>query len=169
MEPCLPGRLQSKAKTLDLAPRELVAELERVRESLGEAPPGMLLVGRREERTLNSWSHNLPSLVKGPERCLLYLHPQDAAARGIEDGAAVTVTSRVGSVTVPARLTEGVMPGVASLPHGYGHDRAGIGMQVAAGHPGASLNDLTDPAEIDSLSGNAVLNGVPVRIEAVAG
>jgi anaerobic selenocysteine-containing dehydrogenase len=169
MEPCLPQRLQSKSKTIDLAPRELVAELERVRESLCEAPPEMLLVGRREERTLNSWSHNLPSLVKGPERCLLYLHPRDAAARGIEDGVAVTVTSRVGVVTVATRLTESVMPGVASLPHGYGHDRTGIGMRVAAEHPGASLNDLTDPAEIDSLSGNAVLNGIPVRVEPAAG
>jgi len=130
-----------------------------------EAPPELVLIGRREARSVNSWSHNLPSLVSGRDRCLLEIHPDDAAERGIADGAPVRVSSRVGSVRVPARLSDALMPGVVSLPHGYGHRREGVELRVAAGCAGASANDLTDPAEIDPVSGNAVLNGVPVCVE----
>jgi anaerobic selenocysteine-containing dehydrogenase len=125
-----------------------------------------VLIGRREARSVNSWSHNLPSLVSGRDRCLLEIHPDDAAARGIEAGAPVRVSSRVGSVQVPAHLSDALMPGVVSLPHGYGHRGDGIALGVAAERAGASMNDLTDPAEIDPVSGNAVLNGIPVSVEA---
>jgi anaerobic selenocysteine-containing dehydrogenase len=165
LQPCLPGRLPARSKRIELAPPELVADMERLRPSLTEARPAMLLIGRRESRTVNSWSHNLPTLVKGPDRCVLQIHPGDAAARGIESGDRVTVTSRVGAVDVPARVTDAIMPGVVSLPHGYGHRGDGIALGVAAEHAGASINDLTDPAEIDPLSGNAVLSGVSVRVE----
>ena len=111
-----------------------------------------------------NWSHNLPSFVKGPARCFLEIHPDDAAALGLSDGAQVQVSSRTGSIQVPVRASDAMMPGVVSLPHGYGHGGKGLRLSVAAQHAGASLNDLTDPAEIDPFSGNAVLNGTPVRI-----
>jgi anaerobic selenocysteine-containing dehydrogenase len=144
---------------------EPIADLARLRASLAEAPPELVLIGRREARSVNSWCHNLPSLVSGRERCLLEIHSDDAAARGIADGAPVRISSRVGSVRVPARVSDALMPDVVSLPHGYGHRGDGIALRVAAGCAGTSMNDLTDPAEIDPLSGNAVLNGVPVRVE----
>ena len=169
MEPCLPDRLPSRSggalRTVDLAPREVIADLARLRKSLDDSPPGLVLIGRREMRTVNSWSHNLPSLVKGPRRCVLQLHPADAEARRIAPGDVVRVTSRVGAVDVPVEITTDVMPGVVVLPHGYGHQGEGVRLSVASQHAGASVNDLTDPAEIDPLSGNAVLNGVPVRVE----
>jgi len=165
MQRCLPDRLPRESKKIELAPRELIADLVRLRASLEEAQPELVLIGRREARSVNSWSHNLPSLVSGRERCLLEIHPDDAAARGIADGSPVRIHSRVGSIQVRARVSDALMPGVVSLPHGYGHRGAGIALRVAAGRAGASMNDLTDPAEIDPLSGNAVLNGVPVRVE----
>jgi anaerobic selenocysteine-containing dehydrogenase len=189
----LPTRSDRKERRIDLAPREIVADMQRLRErfalslarteSRGDATSALsgvergsdpadpkaraslVLIGRREARTVNSWSHNLPSLVTGPTRCVLYIHPADAEAHGIGPGDWVRVSSRVGAVEVPARITDGVMPGVVALPHGYGHGRDGIRLQVATEHPGASMNDLIDPAEIDPLSGNAVLSGVQVRVE----
>jgi len=169
MEPCLPDRLPTRAdgsgRRVDLAPPEIAADLARLRESLVASVPELLLIGRREARTVNSWSHNLPSLVEGPLRCVLYVHPADAAARGIKAGDWVRVTSRVGAVEVPVEVSDRVMRGVVVLPHGYGHSVKGIRLQVAAQHAGASINDLTDPGEIDPLSGTAVLNGVPVNVE----
>lgn len=162
MRPGLPERLPADA--IDLAPRELLEDRTRLLADLQSARPSFTLVGRRETRTINSWSHNLPSFVKGPERCFLEIHPDDAAALGLSDGAQVRVSSRVGSIQVPARSSDAMMPGVVSLPHGYGHGGEGIRLGVAAQHAGASLNDLTDAAEIDPFSGNAVLNGTPVRI-----
>ena len=169
LDPCLPDRLPArsdrKARRIDLAPPELIADMQRLQQRLAQSVPELVLIGRREARTVNSWSHNLPSLVTGPMRCVLSIHPADAEARGIGPDDRVRVTSRVGAVEVPVRFTDSVMPGVVVLPHGYGHRGPGIRLHVAAEHAGVSINDLTDPAEIDPLSGNAVLNGVPVRVE----
>jgi anaerobic selenocysteine-containing dehydrogenase len=169
LEPCLPDRLPTrsdrKERRIDLAPREIIADMARLRDSLMRSPWRLTLIGRREARTVNSWSHNLPTLVTGPTRCFLYIHPADAEAHGIGLGDWVRVSSRVGAVEVPVRITDSVMPGVVVLPHGYGHRGDGIRLSVAAEHAGASFNDLTDPAEIDPLSGNSVLDGVPVRME----
>ncbi len=169
LTPCLPGRLPRRsdgaAPGIDVAPEESVADLARLRARLDEEPAPLLLIGRREMRSVNSWSHNLPSLVKGRLRCTLLVHPADAEAQGIGSGDPVRVTSRVGAVEVPAEVTEEVMPGVVSLPHGYGHGLPGVQLGIAAKHAGASMNDLTDPAEIDPLSGTAVLSGIPVRLE----
>jgi anaerobic selenocysteine-containing dehydrogenase len=172
LRPCLPDRLPVRAdgtaSRIDLAPEELVADLARLRESLKNPVAEMTMIGRRERRTVNSWSHNLPSLVRGRQRCVLHLHPDDARLRHVADGDRVRVTSRVGAVELPVELTDDVMPGVVCLPHGYGHHRDGMGLRVAEQHAGVSANDLTDPAEIDPLSGNAVLNGVPVDVEPCA-
>jgi len=169
LSPCLPDRLPSRADgtgpEIDIAPKEIVADLARLHASLAQTPPPLLLIGRREMRSVNSWSHNLPRLVKGRMRCVLYIHPTDAEAQHICSGDRVKVTSRVGAVEVAAEVTDAVMRGVVSLPHGYGHRAPGIRLRVAAEHAGASFNDLTDPAEIDPLSGTAVLSGVPVRVE----
>jgi anaerobic selenocysteine-containing dehydrogenase len=169
LSPCLPDRLPRRSDRtgpeIDIAPKEIVADLERLRASLAEAPPPLVLIGRREMRSVNSWSHNLPSLVTGRMRCVLHIHPTDAEAHRIRSGDRVRVTSRVGAVEVPAEVTDDVMRGVVSLPHGYGHGAPGIRLKVAAEHAGASINDLTDPAELDPLSGTAVLSGVPVRVE----
>jgi anaerobic selenocysteine-containing dehydrogenase len=177
LQPALPARLFTADRKIHAAPAPLLEDVARLRARLleGEADAGaaaeggfdLLLMGRRQLRSNNSWMHNYPRLMKGRDRCTLLLHPADAAARGIQAGATVRVGSRAGSVEVAAELSEEVMRGVVSLPHGFGHGRAGIGQTVAAAHPGASANDVTDDQLVDALGGNAALNGVPVRVERV--
>ena len=127
----------------------------------------ILLIGRRHVRSNNSWLHNSYRLVKGKPRCTLMLHPDTAAQYGIEDGQDVKVTSRVGSVIVAAEITDELMAGVVSIPHGFGHGRKGVKQKIAQAHAGVSVNDLTDDTLIDELSGNAAVNGVPVQLEAI--
>ena len=173
LEPCLPARLQTKDGKIALAPAALVADVRRLEEKLAaaaQAGDGALeLIGRRELRSNNSWMHNSQRLVKGPVRCTLLMHPADAAARRLADGGLVRITSRVGAVTAPVKISDEVMPGVVSLPHGWGHGRAGVRLAVAAAHPGASINDLTDDQRVDAMSGNASFSGVRVTVEAAAG
>jgi anaerobic selenocysteine-containing dehydrogenase len=175
LRPSLPERLATADGKIHAAPEPLLADAARLRARLldggGDADGGgfdLLLIGRRQLRSNNSWMHNYPRLMKGRDRCTLLLHPADAAARGIADGARVRLGSRAGSVEVAAELSDEVMPGVVSLPHGFGHARPGIRLGVAAEHPGASANDVTDELRLDALGGNAALNGVPVRVEAVS-
>ena len=128
----------------------------------------MRQIGRRDLRSNNSWMHNSYRLVKGRNHCTLLMHPNDAARLGIGDGTRVRVRSRAGLVAVDAELTEDVMPGVVSLPHGWGHDRPGVRLAVASAHAGASINDLTDELAIDALSGNAAFSGVAVAVESLS-
>jgi anaerobic selenocysteine-containing dehydrogenase len=109
--------------------------------------------------------HNLPALVKGKDRCTVWVNPADAERLGLADGARARVTSTVGELTAPVEVTEDIMPGVVSIPHGWGHDAPGVRMRVAAEHAGVNSN-LLAPAEVDPLSGNAVLNGIPVEVRA---
>jgi anaerobic selenocysteine-containing dehydrogenase len=156
-------------RRITLAPETLVADLPRLEDALGRASNGGLtLIGRRALRSNNSWMHNSLRLVKGPVGCTLLMHPEDAAARGLSDGKRVKVRSRVGEVEVPLQVTDEMARGVVSLPHGWGHTRQGANLSVAAAHAGASINDITDPAHIDVLSGNAGLSGVPVEVVAAA-
>jgi anaerobic selenocysteine-containing dehydrogenase len=129
--------------------------------------PSLSLIGRRHVRSNNSWMHNSHRLVKGKPRCTLLIHPFDATARGIVDGAAVRVTSRVGRVQVAAEVTSDIQPGVVCLPHGWGHGRPGVRLAVASAHAGVSINDLVDDQQVDALTGTAVLNGTPVEVAAV--
>ncbi|MEV6206103.1 molybdopterin oxidoreductase family protein [Kitasatospora sp. NPDC051914] len=168
LRPRLPEVLRTPSGRIELCPEPLAADLDRLRAALPERRDGLVLVGRRHLRSNNSWLHNLPALTRGSNRCTLHLHPEDAAALGLADGDTARVRSRTGEVTAPVELTEDVMPGVVSLPHGWGHDRPGTRMQVAAAVPGVNVNRLTDPGAVDPLSGTAVLNGVPVRIERAA-
>jgi anaerobic selenocysteine-containing dehydrogenase len=165
LDRALPERLPSRSRRIDLAPEDLIADLSRLRRSLDEPPPKLQLIGRREPRSVNSWCHNLPTLMRGRRGCFLLVHPSDADAAGIEDGGRARLSSRAGSIEVTVQTTDAVMPGVVCLPHGHGHGQPGTRLKLAAEHAGVSMNDLTDPAEIDPLSGNAVLSAVPVSIE----
>jgi anaerobic selenocysteine-containing dehydrogenase len=155
-----------KLKHVKLAPEIYLKDLVRLEAALDKpAPGGLVLIGRRALRSNNSWMHNSLRLVKGPPGCVLLMHPDDAAARGLANGAQVRVQSRAGMVEVPVGVSDDVLRGVVSLPHGWGHAREGTAMGVAAAHAGASLNDLTDELSIDALSGNAAFSGVPVSVE----
>ena len=165
LEPSLPRRLYTKTRRIELAPGRLVEDLKRLRLGL-EAPTNgrLALIGRRELRSNNSWMHNSERLVKGKERCTLLMHPQDASARGLSDGECVRVASRAGVVEAPLELSDEMRPGVVSLPHGWGHRRAGTRLRVAEARPGVSFNDLSDEGLVDPLCGTARLNDVPVEV-----
>jgi len=168
LQPVLPGRLRTSDRTVRLAPPVLMADVARLEALLDDpAPPNgtLSLIGRRELRSNNSWMHNAERLMKGDDRCTLLMHPHDAATRTLADGAQVRVRSRVGEVQVPLQVTDAVMPGVVSLPHGFGHAVSGVQLRVASQHPGASINDLTDDQRVDATIGTAVLNGVEVEVE----
>ena len=168
LEPVFPERLRTRSGKVEAAPAELVADLARL-ESLvvWEASElDLRLIGRRQVRTNNSWLHNVPMLMRGKERCTLLMHPSDASERGLAAGELVRVQSRVGSVEVPLEPSETMMPGVVSLPHGFGHGRQGTRLSVAGRSPGASINTLTDASEVDPVGGTAVLTGTPVRVDA---
>jgi anaerobic selenocysteine-containing dehydrogenase len=169
LAPRVPEVLRTSSGRIELAPDLVMDDLARLADTLDRPAVGLLLVGRRHVRSNNSWMHNLPMLAKGPARCTLQLHPEDASAYGLSDGALARVSSRVGSVVAPVEVTDAIAPGVASLPHGWGHDQAGTQMSVAAERPGANSNILTDEMALDPLSGTAVLNGIPIEIEAVPG
>ena len=168
LQPLMPGRLLTASGRVNLLPELLVNDLARVRESFAQEPDeGLLLIGRRHLRSNNSWLHNAERLMKGRERCALLMHPETAQSLGLENGAIVRVESRVGAVNVPLEVTEDIAPRVVSLPHGFGHTRAGAQLDVAARYAGVSINDLTDNLRVDELTGNAAFSGVPVRVMAV--
>lgn len=167
MVPRVPEILRTPSGRIELAPAPLVDDLVRLAAAIDElAARRLVLVGRRHLRSNNSWMHNIPVLVKGKARCTLQVHPDDAAELGLVDGAAATITSRVGSVTAPVEVTDGIRPGVVSLPHGWGHDVAGAQLRVAAEHAGVNSNVLSDDRALDPLSGTSVLNGIPVEVVA---
>ncbi len=167
LEPCLTERMSPDRGHITLAPEAFVGDVQRLRTHLDAPVPKLVLIGRRQLRSNNSWMHNSRRLTKGKDRCTVLVHPTDAEERGIVDGDAVELTSRVGAVRATAQLSDTMMPGVVSLPHGWGHDRPGTRLGVAGERPGVSANDLTDEQVVDAISGNAVLNGVPVRLCAV--
>lgn len=168
LQPCLPQRLFHADKRIRVAIPEMLADLQRANSELlaAEPAPGLKLIGRRHVRSNNSWMHNYHRLVKGRPRCTLLMHPDDVQALGLADGQKVRVQSRVGKVEVMLEQSDCMMPGVVSLPHGWGHDRKGIRMGTATEHAGVSVNDLTDERHIDPVSGNNALNGVPVEVRA---
>ncbi|HEY7347724.1 MAG TPA: molybdopterin oxidoreductase family protein [Ktedonobacterales bacterium] len=168
LQPRIPEVLRTSSGKIELAPAALVADVEHLRASLDRANGGMLLIGRRDLRSNNSWMHNLHILAKGKNRCTLHVHPTDAARLGLVEGEAACVTSSAGSVEVPVEITDSIMPGVISLPHGWGHNQPGSQLAIAAQNPGVNTNMLTSEQCTDALSGNAVLNGIPVTVRAMA-
>jgi len=165
----LPDRLKTPDKTIDIAPDEFVGDLVRLAaEPAAQSGTHLRLIGRRHVRSNNSWLHNSARLVKGADRCTLLIHPDDARARNLGDGGMAEVSSRTGSVQLKVEVTDDMMPGTVSIPHGWGHSLPGIRMGVAQAHAGVSINDLTDETAMDPLSGNAALSGVPVEVRGVA-
>jgi anaerobic selenocysteine-containing dehydrogenase len=168
LEPRIPGVLRTPSGKVELAPGPLLADVPRLRAAMDEhRDGGMLLVGRRDLRSNNSWMHNLPKLVSGPPRCTAHVHPDDAARLGLADGEPARVVSRVGAIEIPVEVTDDVMPGVVSIPHGWGHAVDGVELSVAREHAGVNTNVLTDGALVEPLSGTAVLNGIPVELAPV--
>jgi anaerobic selenocysteine-containing dehydrogenase len=172
LEPRVPEILRTPTGRIDMAPPELVADVDRLSGAIATAERAvatgqLLLVGRRHLRSNNSWMHNIEVLVKGRARCTLQVHPDDAAALGLVDGGTACVTSRVGQVEAPVEITDAIRPGVVSLPHGWGHDMAGAQLRVAAGRAGVNANVLADHEALDPLSGTSVLNAIPVTVSAL--
>jgi anaerobic selenocysteine-containing dehydrogenase len=163
----LPDVLRTPSGRIELVPEEIVADVPRLQAELdGAARNGhMVLIGRRQLRSNNSWMHNLPALMKGKDRCTLQVHPDDADRLGLADGASARVSSTAGELFAPVEVTEDIMPGVVSIPHGWGHDAPGVRMAVASEHAGVNSN-LLAPVEVDAPSGNAVLNGIEVEVTA---
>ncbi|HEX2576315.1 MAG TPA: molybdopterin dinucleotide binding domain-containing protein, partial [Aquihabitans sp.] len=168
LEPRLPDVLRTPSGLIELDAEPLLADLGRLAATLDRPVPEVVLVGRRHLRSNNSWMHNLEVLVKGRPRCTLHVHPDDAARWGLVDGEVACVTGRVGALEAVVEVTEGIRAGVVSLPHGWGHDAPGTRMAVAGRHAGVNANVVADELVVDELSGNAVLNAIPVTVAPVA-
>jgi anaerobic selenocysteine-containing dehydrogenase len=164
LEPRIPDVLTTESGRIELAPPALLDALPALEEELSAPVPAVVLVGRRHLRTNNSWSHNVPSLGRGRTLCVLQVHPDDAAGNGLTDGGRARVTSSAGSVEADVEVTEDLRPGVVSLPHGFGHDLEGVELRLARSRGGPNSNVLTDRFALDTISGNAVLNGIPVEL-----
>ncbi|GGL50443.1 dehydrogenase [Streptomyces anthocyanicus] len=169
LRPRLPQPLKTRSGKVELLPAPIAADLPRLARARDARPAGLVLVGRRHLRSNNSWMHNVPALTGGSNRCTLHVHPEDAARLGLRGAQPVRVTGPGGAVTAPAEVTDAVRPGVVSLPHGWGHDRPGTRQTHAATDPGVNVNQLLDGSALDPLSGNAVLNGVPVTLTPLTG
>ncbi|MGP4001500.1 molybdopterin-dependent oxidoreductase [Streptomyces sp. 8N706] len=167
LAPRIPQLLKTRSGKVELCPEPIVSDVPRLLGALAERPDGLVLVGRRHLRSNNSWMHNVPALTGGSNRCTLQVHPEDAARLGLTDGGAAMVKGDGGEVRAPVEVTDAVRTGVVSLPHGWGHDRPGTRLNVAAADAGANVNQLLDGSLLDPLSGTAVLNGFPVQVAPV--
>ncbi len=165
LEPRIPEVLRTPSGAIELAPALLVDDVSRARADLARPVPELVIVGRRQLRSNNSWMHNLPTLAKGPFRCVALVHSADAQRLGLADGGRARIANGGRSIEVVVEISDEMMPGVVSLPHGWGHDTPGTRTAVASERPGANLNAILDEHARDPLSGNAVLSGVPVAIE----
>jgi anaerobic selenocysteine-containing dehydrogenase len=168
LQPRIPEMLRTPSGKVELAPPALLADLARPAADLARAAPDLVIIGRRDVRTNNSWMHNLPTLAKGPFRCTALVHPDDAQRLKLQDGAMAHIASGPRSIQAQVQISAEMMPGVVSLPHGWGHDLPGARLQLAAQRPGANLNALLDDQLRDPLSGNAVLGGVAITMQAIA-
>ena len=167
LESRLPARLGTADRHVHLAPIAYLADLSRLAARYAApASGGLVLIGRRHLRSNNSWMHNSERLTKGPARCTLLIHPDDAAARGLANGGVAKVSTARGAIDLPVEVSDEIMRGVVSIPHGWGHVRAGIRLRVASASPGESVNDIIDPAVIDELSGTSALSGQTVDVVA---
>jgi anaerobic selenocysteine-containing dehydrogenase len=166
LRPRIPEMLRTPTGRIDLATPAFLADLDRLRARLHDARPALVLIGRRHLRSNNSWQHNIRTLMKGRDRCTLQVHPDDADRLGLTDGSTAAVRSEVGTVEARVEVTDAVMPGVVSLPHGWGHDLDGARLAVAAERPGVNSNRLASAEHVDPLSGNPHLNGIPVEVSA---
>lgn len=167
LEPRLPEMIRKNHGRLKLVHEILEKDIERLHASMNERRNAdrLVLIGRRQLRNMNSWLHNLPNLAKGPERCTLLVNPQDAERLGLSQGGTAKISSRAGSVTAPIVLSDEMMPGVVSLPHGYGHSARNTKISVAnEKQPGVNANQLLDEFSLDVPSGTSVANGIVVQV-----
>ena len=164
LEPQLPAWLDTPDERIDLVPEHIVADLPRLQERLERDESGMVLTSRRHLRSNNSWMHNVKVLVKGKDRCTLLVHPDDADRLGLADGGEARVASEAGSLVAPVEVTDDILAGVVSLPHGWGHDLDGVRLSVAREHAGVNNNHLAPGTFVDVPSGNAAVNGIPVEV-----
>lgn len=171
LQKCMPERLATKNKQINLVPKLFLKDVSRLQAELekpnSKSPETFFVIGRRHVRSNNSWLHNSMRLVKGKTRCTALINPKDAQRLSIQDGDIITVCSRTGEIQIPAEISETVMPSVISIPHGWGHHRPGTRLSIAEEHPGVSLNDITDDRLIDKLTGAAALSGQPVTVSKV--
>jgi anaerobic selenocysteine-containing dehydrogenase len=169
LQPCMPERLFTKDKQIHLMPDEIKADIQRLtdyyKNHQTDTEFNMQVIGRRDPRTNNSWMHNSQRLVKGKQRCVAIINTHDASKYNLQKGDNIKVTSRVGEISLPVAITEDIKPGIISIPHGWGHAFEDIELSIAKKHAGVNINILMDENQMDELSGNAVLSGVPVRIE----
>ncbi|CAB4860917.1 MAG: molybdopterin-dependent oxidoreductase [Actinobacteria bacterium] len=164
LKPRMPEMLRTPSGMIELAPEPLTADVPRLIAALNRHDEGFVLIGRRHLRSNNSWMHNLEGLVKGPKRCTLQISPVDAGTIGVDDGGKILIRSKVGELTADVEITEDILPGVVSLPHGWGHGLDGTTTKVANAYAGVNSNVLTDESAVDAICGNAVLNGIPVEL-----
>ncbi len=164
LEPRIPEVLKTVDGKIDIAPSYITQDLERLRTRLARVDNGLVLVSRRHLRSNNSWMHNVERLVSGRERCTLLIHPDDANNAGVPDGSHAEIRSSVGTITAIIEISDEMMPGVVSLPHGWGHDVGNIRMAVASRHAGVNNNLLAPGEFVDVPSGNAAVNGIPVQV-----
>ena len=166
LEPGIARRVFHADGKMHVAAGPFPAALGALAATLGSPPSAdeLLLVGRRELRTNNSWMHNVPAMVAGRERCVLIVHPDDARRAGVADGTVAVLESRVHAGPVKIQVSDEMRPGVVSLPHGWGHAATAPWQRVAGRHPGVSANDWTDDQEVEAIVGQSILNGVPVRL-----
>ncbi|HEY0847237.1 MAG TPA: molybdopterin oxidoreductase family protein [Noviherbaspirillum sp.] len=167
LQPRIPEVLRTPSGKIELAPAMLIEDLRRPAAALEQPMPELVIIGRRHVRSCNSWMHNLPTLAKGPFRCTALVHPADAERLGLSDGRMARITGGGRVIDVQVEISDEMMRGVVSLPHGWGHDVPGTRMALAAERPGANLNAVLDESQRDPLSGNAVLSGIPVAMHPV--
>jgi len=164
LEPRLPEVLRTPTGRVELAPPQVLDDVPRLVEALHRGTGGLLLVGRRDLRSNNSWMHNLEPMVKGRNRCTLHLHSADAGELGLASGSLAKVRSAAGELEIEVEVTDAIRQGVVSIPHGWGHDQPGMRTATATAHAGVNSNILTDELVVDPLSGTVALNGIPVTV-----
>lgn len=167
LRPRLPDMLRTPTGRIELSYPVFLSDLKRLTEHIAKPRQPLVLIGRRHLRSNNSWQHNVRTLMKGKDRCLLQVHPIDAAANSIEAGGRARVTSSTGTIVATVEVTDAVMPGVVSLPHGWGHGVSGTRMHIANERPGVNVNILGSTTHLDPLSGNPQLNGIAITLESV--
>ncbi|RZI40484.1 molybdopterin oxidoreductase family protein [Herbaspirillum sp. HC18] len=165
LQPRIPEVLRTPSGKIELAPQMLIDDLRRPSADFAQPVPELVVVGRRQVRSCNSWMHNLPTLAKGPFRCTALVHPDDAQRLGLQDGGKARIAAKGGTIEAQVEVSDEMMPGVVSLPHGWGHDLPGTRMSLAAERPGANLNAVLDETLRDPLSGNAVLSGISIEMQ----
>jgi anaerobic selenocysteine-containing dehydrogenase len=166
LQPGVERRLYHRDKRIHLAPPRMLEAMAALERDLAARADenGLVLIGRRELRSNNSWMHNGPALVSGRERCVLYVHPTDAARYEVQDGEMAILESRVHRGEVRVAVTDEMRPGVVSLPHGWGHADSAPWQKVAGSHAGVSINDWIDDSVVEPIIGQSILNGVSVRL-----